>query len=102
SRRRHTRSDRDWSSDMCSSDLVSTESGEYLITNLPVGDYRLVVSKPGFSRYVQKGITLVVDQNARVDIALAVGDVSESVTVTARSEERRVGRESRAGEGRGE
>jgi hypothetical protein len=62
---------------------VSAGNGEYLITNLPVGDYRLVVSKPGFSRYVQKGITLVVDQNARVDIALAVGDVSESVTVTA-------------------
>src|SRR5215475_9181194 len=64
---------------------ISTESGEYLITNLPVGDYRLVVSKAGFSRHVRRGITLVVDQNARVDIALAVGDVSESVTVTAES-----------------
>src|SRR5215471_15339240 len=64
---------------------VSAENGEYLITNLPVGDYRLVVSKPGFSRYVQTGITLVVDQNARVDIALALGDISESVTVTAES-----------------
>jgi hypothetical protein len=64
---------------------VSDESGAYLITNLPVGEYTLTAQKPGFARFVQKGITLEVDQNARVDIALAVGDVSESVTVTAES-----------------
>ena len=61
---------------------LSDDTGSYLIPNLPVGDYVLVVEKPGFSKFVQKGITLEVDQNARVDIMLAVGDVSESVTVT--------------------
>src|SRR5579862_871556 len=64
---------------------VADENGEYLITNLPVGEYTLTVTKPGFSRYVQRGITLVVDQNARVDVVLAVGSVTESVTVTAES-----------------
>src|SRR5205807_7272887 len=64
---------------------VSDESGAYLITNLPVGEYTITAQKPGFARFVQKGITLDVEQNARVDIALAVGDVSESVTVTAES-----------------
>src|SRR3982074_1907141 len=62
---------------------VTDESGAYLITNLPVGEYTIIAQKQGFARFVQKGITLEVDQNARVDIALAVGDVTQSVTVTA-------------------
>src|SRR2546421_5892672 len=37
SRRRHTRSDRDWSSDVCSSDLVLV--GWRAITTLPVQQY---------------------------------------------------------------
>src|SRR5260370_8583353 len=64
---------------------VSDESGAYLITNLPVGDYAITARKQGFTQYIQKGITLAVDQNARVDILLAVGDISQSVTVTAES-----------------
>jgi hypothetical protein len=65
--------------------VATDETGAYLITNLPVGEYVLTVQKNGFSKFVQKGITLVVDQNARVDVSLAVGDVAESVTVTAES-----------------
>src|SRR5699024_12239051 len=44
SRRRHTRSKRDWSSDVCSSDLVSgirtftSEISRYKLTEVPVGD----------------------------------------------------------------
>src|SRR5881296_3414880 len=64
---------------------ISDESGAYLITNLPVGEYMIVAQKQGFSKYVQKGIRLAVDQNARVDVALVVGDISQSVTVTAES-----------------
>src|SRR5882672_12548505 len=64
---------------------TSDETGAYLITNLPVGEYMIVAQKQGFSKYVQRGIQLAVDQNARVDVALAVGDISQSVTVTAES-----------------
>jgi hypothetical protein len=64
---------------------VSDESGAYLITNLPVGDYAITAQKEGFTKYIQKGITLTVDQNARVDVLLTVGDVRQSVTVTAES-----------------
>src|SRR5580692_1010973 len=64
---------------------VTDESGAYLITNLPVGEYTISAQKAGFAKFVQRGITLEVEQNARVDIALAVGDVSESVSVTAES-----------------
>ncbi len=54
-------------------------------SQLPVGEYTVEAQKPGFSKFFQKGITLVVDQNARVDIALSVGDTAQSVTVTAAS-----------------
>jgi len=59
------------------------ETGSYLITNLPVGEYSVTVAKEGFQRFIQEGITLVVNQNARVDIVLTVGSVSESVSVNA-------------------
>src|SRR5882724_5093061 len=51
---------------------VSDETGAYLITNLPVGDYVITAEKSGFTRFAEKGITLVVAQNARVDITLSL------------------------------
>jgi len=61
----------------------SNQTGAYLITHLPVGPYSLLVEKEGFRRFVQDGITLQVDQNARVDAILAVGLVTDSITVSA-------------------
>jgi hypothetical protein len=63
--------------------VTSDDTGAYLITNLPVGQYSLAVEKAGFRRFIQDGITLVVNENARVDAVLTVGQLSESVTVTA-------------------
>jgi hypothetical protein len=62
---------------------TSSETGAYLITNLPVGPYSLLIEKEGFRRFVQDGITLEVDQNARVDAHLAVGLLTDSITVSA-------------------
>src|SRR5206468_8941679 len=45
SRRRHTRSDRDWSSDVCSSDLVSDASGASAFP--PVGTVNFSTSGGG-------------------------------------------------------
>src|SRR5690606_29926473 len=53
------------------------------ITNLPIGEYAVTAEKSGFQRYTQAGITLVVGQNARVDLALPIGDITEEVHVTA-------------------
>ncbi|HLJ15738.1 MAG TPA: carboxypeptidase regulatory-like domain-containing protein [Bryobacteraceae bacterium] len=64
---------------------MSDETGSYLITNLPVGEYTVTARKQGFAKFVQNGVTLVVGQNARVDVALSLGDVTQSVTVTAES-----------------
>src|SRR5690242_9848247 len=64
---------------------VSDDTGSYLIPNLPVGEYTVTALKQGFRKFVQNGVTLVVNQNARVDIALSLGDASQSVTVTSES-----------------
>lgn len=61
----------------------SAPDGKYLLAPLPPGSYRLEANAPGFKKFVQDGIILQVQQQARVEITLTVGEVSESVTVTA-------------------
>jgi hypothetical protein len=58
-------------------------SGNYAVPLLPRGDYRIEVSAPGFKRFVREGIVLQVQQTARVDVQMTVGEVAESVVVTA-------------------
>lgn len=60
--------------------------GGYLFSRLPVGPYELTVAKEGFATYVQPRIVLSVDQAATQNVTLAVGQVSERVTVQAEVE----------------
>ena len=62
---------------------VTSAEGAFVLTNLPVGPYQLRATLPGFSTYVQDGIVLQVSSNPQVNITLAVGVISEQVTVTA-------------------
>src|SRR3954466_7516962 len=39
---------------------TSDATGRYVLSNLPVGAYRLEVTSPGFKGYIQNGITLQV------------------------------------------
>jgi len=57
--------------------------GRYVLPNLPIGPYRMEVSKQGFATYVQTGIELQVATNPTVDVTLKVGAVSEQVQVEA-------------------
>lgn len=61
----------------------SSAEGNYLAPLLKPGTYRVEVTAPGFKKFQQEGIVLQVQQQARVDIRLSVGDVTESVSVTA-------------------
>ena len=56
--------------------------GEYRIDYLPVGKYTVDATAAGFERFVQKNVALDVDQEQTVDITLAVGAQSQTVTVT--------------------
>lgn len=63
---------------------MSTDNeGGYLFTNLPIGSYELRATMSGFQAFVQTGITLVVNQNARVDVSLSLGMASQTVQVDA-------------------
>jgi len=57
-------------------------SGRYQLYALPVGQYEVQVTKEGFAEAVHTGIKLVVGQDARVDVGLRLGRVSERVQVT--------------------
>lgn len=61
----------------------SNELGYYVVTALPAGPYSVTVSKPGFQTRTISNLVLQVDQNATVNVELAVGAVAESVEVTA-------------------
>ena len=63
---------------------VSTDAqGFYSFQALPVGDYEVDVSKSGFNRYRQTGLTLTVNAALTVDVPLQVGQVTQSVTVNS-------------------
>ena len=62
---------------------VTNETGYYVLTNLPLGPYRLEASLPGFRTFVQTGIVLQVNASPTINISLQVGQVSEQVEVQA-------------------
>jgi Carboxypeptidase regulatory-like domain/TonB dependent receptor-like, beta-barrel len=64
-------------------ETVSTSTGNYMLTSLPVGTYELSIEAAGFKKHLQRGITVQLAQSARVDVVLQVGAASESVTVNA-------------------
>ena len=57
--------------------------GVYNIPGLNVGTYDLKVTANGFQTTVQRGLQLNISQVLRSDVALSVGSVSETVTVSA-------------------
>src|SRR5712691_10510741 len=66
-----------------SRETVTDVSGDYTLTLLPPGAYNLSVEAPGFRKLAQNGVILQVDQHARINFALQVGQVSETVDVVA-------------------
>lgn len=63
--------------------VTSSESGYYVISNIPIGEYEINAEAQGFKRFQQTGVIVTVNSKPTVDIVLEVGQVTESVTVTA-------------------
>ena len=63
--------------------VSSDATGYYRALSLPVGGYEVRAEMAGFRAMVQTGITLVVGQEAVVNLRLEVGAVEQEVTVTA-------------------
>lgn len=58
-------------------------SGYYRLELLPAGSYSVTVEKTGFKSQVLTGIVLQIDQDARIDAALQLGEVSDRVEVSS-------------------
>jgi len=62
--------------------VMTNESGEYRVPELPVGRYEVRAEHAGFKKVAHTGITLEVTQQAVVDLNLEVGTSEQEVTVT--------------------
>ena len=60
---------------------VTDDAGRYWIPAIPVGMYEVHVTKPNFQEQVQAGIHLAVGQEANLDFAMRLGQVSEQIKV---------------------
>ncbi|MBI4907714.1 MAG: TonB-dependent receptor [Acidobacteria bacterium] len=65
--------------------VETNEQGLYTVPALLPGRYNVSVTKAGFQTLQQDGLELSVNQAARLDLALAVGQVSDRVEVQAQS-----------------
>ena len=65
-----------------SRETVTNETGNYTFPNVLDGIYDVKVALQGFKTVVREAIRLAVNTSIRVDLALAIGELSETVTVT--------------------
>ena len=57
-------------------------SGDFTLPLLPIGLYKVSVEHTGFKEFIQDGITLSTGQTISLNVALQLGNVTESVQVT--------------------
>ncbi|HEY9464338.1 MAG TPA: TonB-dependent receptor [Vicinamibacterales bacterium] len=62
---------------------VSNADGSYFVTAIPPGLYTLEAELSGFQKYSRKGVRLDLGRTATLEIQLAPGAVTETITVTA-------------------
>jgi hypothetical protein len=61
---------------------TTTGAGDYNITPLTPGEYKLTVTAKGFETYVQENITVNALQTVAVQVKLTVGATQQTITVT--------------------
>lgn len=62
--------------------VASGSDGSYRLEFLPIGRYELKIDANGFKSYSQTNITLNLNDQLRNDVALSLGNTSETITVT--------------------
>src|SRR5947208_1184085 len=62
---------------------ATDERGTYLFSDLQPGAYKITISAPAFASRVQEGVVISLNTVLRLDAALTVSQVVESVVVSA-------------------
>ncbi len=62
---------------------VTDENGNYVLSNLPIGPYRVQAMLSGFRAFQRTGIILTVNAAPTIPIELGIGELSETVSVEA-------------------
>jgi hypothetical protein len=64
-------------------EAVTNGSGEYYLTNLPPGSYRIEIEKTGFKKSIKPDVIVHVQDALEIDFEMTLGPASQSVTVEA-------------------
>jgi hypothetical protein len=62
--------------------VVTSDTGDYVVTPLDPGTYRVTVTLDGFQTAVVESVAVQVGQSARADVQLRLGSLSETTVVT--------------------
>src|SRR5829696_1934247 len=64
-------------------EVIANEGGQYVASSIPTGEYVINVEHAGFQKLRRTGIKLTAADVLTVDLSLTVGNVAETVEVTA-------------------
>ena len=64
-------------------EAAANQNGIYIFHRLQIGQYTVTVKAPGFKSVERRDIPVVSGETVSVDLGLEVGEVTETVTVTA-------------------
>ena len=64
---------------------VSDSEGKYAVPNLPPGTFRISFSLTGFQSEIRDGFALSLGFSARLDVAMKIGSIEESIIVSGQS-----------------
>jgi hypothetical protein len=62
--------------------VLTDQRGNYEITHLNPGPYTIIAEITGFQRHVHQHLSLETAQTLRVDVAMQIGQITETVTVS--------------------
>src|SRR4051812_26473908 len=65
--------------------VAVNNEGNYVVAGIPNGTYTVSVAAPGFKKFTVQGVAVNVSSRIEVNARLVVGQVSESIEVTAQS-----------------
>jgi hypothetical protein len=64
-------------------EAATNGSGEYYLTNLPPGSYRVEIEKAGFKKLIKPDVILHVQDALEINFEMTLGPASQSITVEA-------------------